>query len=683
MSTDQPVDSQTIEETKQQIRGLIGEITSLSRQDVEPHVYYGEFLQRVVTALAANGGAIWILRRENELALSYQINLRQAFPDNENEGEDRARHARLLNRVLKHGEHLLVPPYSGAVGDDEAGNPTSFLLVLVPIRDDAQVSGVIEIFQRPTSGPASQRGYLSFLSEMAQHFGQYLRSRRLRELADWQSLFSEVDRFSRVVHDTLDPKEAAYTIANEGRRLIGCDRVSVALNKGRKCVVEAVSGQDTMDTRSNAVVLLSKLATAVVRSGEPLWYTGSAEDLPPQIEEAVHNYVDETHTKTVAVLPLKRPEEDTTDTDETKKQRRRGDDRVVGALIVEQIEDSRPRADFAQSVDLVTQHSSRALANAVEHNNLFLMPLWRQIGKAKWLIQARTLPKTLAVLAGVLALIAALLLIPKDFNMRAKGKIQPRERREIFADVDGTIKQVEVQHGQLVKEGQVLAHMENPDLATQLTQIRGELRIARTQYASFQGRLSRDNRLEPAERSQLGVESARLREHIEALELQQKLRETEIKSLTVISPITGQVITWDVEQLLMYRPVARGNVLMTVANPDGPWELELFMEEDRMGHVRRAFLQNPQGPLKVSYILASNPKQKLKGQLYAANIQDLAQIHDEFGHSVRLIVEVDREDVKDALPGTEVTAKILCGRRRIGYVWFHELIEFLQAKVFF
>ncbi len=38
-------------------RSLVGEITQLSRQDLDPTVFYGEFLQQVITALAAVGGA--------------------------------------------------------------------------------------------------------------------------------------------------------------------------------------------------------------------------------------------------------------------------------------------------------------------------------------------------------------------------------------------------------------------------------------------------------------------------------------------------------------------------------------------------------------------------------------------------------------------------------------------------
>ena len=626
MSTEQqPIDAQTVEDTKQQIRGLIAEITTLSRQELDPQVFYGEFLQRVVSALAAMGGAIWTLRGGNELMLSYQMNIRQAFPDSQQNGIDQARHSKLLYRVVRTGEHLLVPPYSGAGGDDEAGNPTALLLVLVPIRDDEKVAGVIEIFQRPSSNPASQRGYLNFVGEMAQHFGQFLRSRRLRELTDWQTLFSEVDRFSRIVHENLDPTTTAYTIANEGRRLIGCDRVSVAIKRGRKCKVEAVSGQDTMDMRSNAVVQLGKLATAVVRSGEPLWYTGSDEDLPPQIEDAVHDYVDEAHTKTVAVLPLKKVEDDTEDVDDPKRRRMKTEQQVVGALILEQIEDSRPASDFAQSVDLVSQHSSRALANAMDHEGVFLMPVWKAIGKTKWLVQARTLPKTLAVLAGVLVLAAVLIFVKKNFNMEARGELQPRVRQNVFADVDGTVQEVHVKHGQYVQQGDLLVKLDNPDLDNELARVDGDLLEAIKQSRAFEQRLT-DRNLEQGELQNLRLELIRVEERKRSLESQREILQRQIDALTITSPMDGLVTTWDVENLLLRRPVSRGNVLVELADPIGPWELEIYMEEDRMGHVRTAIPDDPNQPMSVTYILASNPKEKFKGELFAKNIHRLAAV---------------------------------------------------------
>ena len=54
------VDEQLIEETKQQIRGLVREIAQLAQSDISVEEFYAGFLGRVVSALAADGGAIWM-----------------------------------------------------------------------------------------------------------------------------------------------------------------------------------------------------------------------------------------------------------------------------------------------------------------------------------------------------------------------------------------------------------------------------------------------------------------------------------------------------------------------------------------------------------------------------------------------------------------------------------------------
>ena len=71
MSTDQPVDSKTLEQTKQQIRELVSEIAQLKNQDLDAEQYYAELLQRVVNALAAVGGAVWTLNDGGRLELGY------------------------------------------------------------------------------------------------------------------------------------------------------------------------------------------------------------------------------------------------------------------------------------------------------------------------------------------------------------------------------------------------------------------------------------------------------------------------------------------------------------------------------------------------------------------------------------------------------------------------------------
>ena len=88
-----PVNPQAVEETKRQIRSLVSEIEELARQEVDPAAFYGQFLQRVITALAAVGGAVWTVKKGAGLELAYQINIRNMFPDATD--EDQQRHSRL------------------------------------------------------------------------------------------------------------------------------------------------------------------------------------------------------------------------------------------------------------------------------------------------------------------------------------------------------------------------------------------------------------------------------------------------------------------------------------------------------------------------------------------------------------------------------------------------------------
>ena len=587
MSIEQPLDPQLIEQTKQQIRSLVAEIAQLTKTNVAPEEFYGQFLPRVVSALAAVGGAVWTLNPEGRLALQYQINIQET---NLRESEERqAQHGRLLYKALSGGEAILVPPYSGpgeadrADGEVPAANPTEFLLLLGLLKTDLESVGLVEVFQRSDSSPTTQKGYLRFLIQMCELAGDFLKSHQLRHFSDRQTLWTQLEDFTRTVHISLDPREAAYTIANEGRRLVECDRVSVAIRKGRKCRIEAVSGQDLFDKRSNTIRLLGKLATAVVASGNPIWYTGDTRDLPPQVEEAVQEYVDEAHSKTVAVLPLRRPPPP--EEDDPKKRVER--EAPIGALIVEQIEDSRVSASLTHRAEVVCQHSSTALANALEHQNLFLMPVWRTLGKTRWIVEARTLPKTLSIGGAVIALLLVLGFWPADFALEGKGTLEPVVRQNVFASVEGIVKDIPVgiDHGAFVKANQLLVKLRSTQVEATLQEVVGKRNATTEELLSVQRELSAGRLLKPEERNRLIGRQSELKQTLTSLELQWDLYQKKQAELEVRSPIGGQIITWDLRNHLRDRPVQWGDQLMQVADPSGPWRLEVHMPENRLGHI--------------------------------------------------------------------------------------------------
>ena len=681
------VNQESIEETKAQIRTLVNEIAALAKSGATADEFYPELLSKVITALAAAGGAVWVLDEDRQMRLQYQINAEPSLLSDDS--DDAARHNRLIRRVANSGQSLLVPPYSGTTDGEAEGNPTRYLLVLGALKHDGQNDGLIEVFQRPDTAPDTQRGYLRFVQQMCDLAAEWLRSQKLRTLGDRQTLWQQSDAFARSAHESLDLRETAYIVANEGRRLIGCDRVSVAVKKGGKCKVMAISGQDTIENRSNIVAALNKLSTRVVAAGEPLWHDGSTEDLPPQIEEALEEYVDQSYGRHIAVLPLREPQRKLSADDGgitgelDRDDAHRGE--VIGALIVEQIESDIPAEVFHARCDLVYEHGTRALANSLAHTNLFLMPVWRAIGRAGWVLRARTLPKTLAVVGLIAALVLGLIFIPMDFDLEAEGTLTPEFKRDVFATIDGEVLDVLVEHGSTVAAGQPLVTLRNPEIDIELADLQGKLLTTRAELARVQGQLGADRRqLKMTERHALEGEEAELKTKIEALEAKLELKQKRAEELTVRAPIDGVVVSWDIEKTLRSRPITTGQVLMEVADLSQPLYLELDMPEKREGHLDEFIRNNGSETLDVTYILASDPDRHLSAKLPVQRISARAEPHEEHGSVIKMKALPEQQPLRDLTPspGTKLTADVQCGRRASGFVMLHEVYEWC-CKFFF
>lgn len=682
------VDAEEVQRAKREIQGLVQEVSELSRSDISPLEFYDKMLNKVVVALAAPGGAVWTVADSGGLQLVYQINFRQTgLIDNQ---DAQAQHGRLLRKVLQGTEGAVVAPHSGAgdVAEDEdtEANPTGFLLVLAPVYNDQGPQGVVEVFQRPGARVATQRGYLRFVLQICEYAGDFLKGRRLRHLAEKQTLWEQLETFTRTAHEKLDVRQTAYTIANEGRRLIGCDRVSVAISHGGRCRIEAVSGQDTFDKRSNVTVLLGRLATAVAKTGEDVWYSGDTSDMAPQVEEALDAYVDEAHTKAMAILPLVPPGSDdpvAAEQDQAEDVYRKPPP-VLGALVVEQMVDSRPPEGFLQRVQVVRSHSATALANALEYEGLFLMPLWRLLGKSTKLFRGRTLPKTLLVTALVVGAAAAAYFVRTDFTLEAEGRLRPKVRQNVYAQLDGDVQQVLVEHDSEVSKGDLLVVERSLDLDKEWEEVNGQLMQTEADIESTSRELIDSADFSEADKNQKVAHIAQLRQRSISLREQQRLLNAKKEMLEVRSPIDGRVISWKVQEHLQGLPVRRGELLMEVADPTGDWELELTMPESRMGHVAKAWKESG-GNLPVEFILATHPGDELEGRV--EEIHRSAEVRQEQGNTVLLRVSFDqqtlRKIVSDPKIGAGVTAKVYCGEESIGYVWLHDLIDFVRSKILF
>ena len=293
---------------------------------------------------------------------------------------------------------------------------------------------------------------------------------------------------------------------------------------------------------------------------------------------------------------------------------------------------------------------------------------------------ARTLPKTIAAAVATVAALLFLCLWPAKFEMVADGRIWPETRRDIFVQEDGMVREVLVDHGDMVTEGQELVRLHNPTIMQQITEIKGEWQAAIESAQSLVRQMP--SLRNPVDRA---TAQGRLNEYkVRVKSYLQQIRQLEQRqaNLTLRSPISGTVVTFRTEESLANRPLQRGEVVLTVVDPESDWELDLYMVETKMGHVR---WYEPDGDVyDMRYILQSDPRNQREGSVAKSDIQNTAVLTEDNGNAIRLIGTVkNQEDLAEALPGTEVKAKVYCGRKPIGYKWFHQLVEWIQANLLF
>ncbi len=506
---------------------------------------------------------------------------------------------------------------------------------------------------------------------------------------------------------SLDLDDVTNVVANDGRLLWNVDRVSVAVRRGRRVDIMAVSGQESVHPRGNLVRLMRRLAELVVATGEVFRFDGSSGSVPPQLEEPLAEFVQEAGSRFIMIVPLIEPErlvppEAPPGLGKVPKVERR----AIGALIIEQMASSQPTNALQQSLDSTKDHIAAAIYNARAYSSIFMLPTWRAIGRFREWLRGRRLATAIAILLSIGAFAIALALVPWEYRIDGTGRLMPVEQREIFAPWDGEITELLVAGGDRVEVGQVLLKLRNDELSTELVTLENELREKRKLLASLAAQ--RDDAEKQGKQEQiveLQGKSVEARVEIEGGTLQREILKERIEQLTAKAPIAGVVTTFQVEQLLMHRPVKRGDVLLQIMDDRGAWQLELEIAENRVGRVLNAQAkptprQTPAGNaidshhpvsansvtelkrktdtrgLAIEYRLLTQPESSYSG--YLTQLSTRAATTETTGTVLEARAALDEEKLPPHSIGAEVRARIGCGPSTLGDVLFGDVIEFVQ-----
>ncbi len=652
----------------------------------------GDLLQSVVRALGAFGAAFW--HRDHD-----QLQLKAVAGRNPSDASASEqillKRQNAIRQVMREGRPQLIRIQNES-GEDLGA------FVFAPIARNDEVGGIVEICLPPGKTADDTTRAVRIAQEQFAHVDwnasaalpppvpttvsadgvaipPVLDPNGLAPLAaqgvagpDWPAVMKwllHVQSQSRV-------KDIARAAVNEARTLFAADRVSLILKRGRKPKVVAVSGQQDVHPRAQLVKALADLAALVMQTGQPLRVPEELDKLSPELEQPLSEVVHVGGAQCLVIVPLQGPPPETSASEvKSRKAREKETQAVFGALVIEQFEHMECTPELQSHLDLVTDHLGATLKTALDYESIFLLPVWRAAGTGwKWL-RKHHIAALLSTVA-VAALTVGLIYIPWDYRVEGTGRLMPSLQRDVFAPWDGYVAELAVQSGNRVKEGDVLLRLQNNEIRTEVVRVRNEYNTKRKQVNTLL------SQLDTAEKMADRVEATRLQGkvteatvEIEGFRDQLKTLEERLERMTVRAPISGVVTTFQVEKLLMNRPVARGDVLVQVMDDRSPWHLELEVAEHRMGHLReaRAALGEDR---PIEFRLLTKPDATYRASLSTVGTRVVNS--ESTGSVVEVRADLHAPDVADLAIGAEVRARISCGPKPLGYVLFGDVIEFVQ-----
>ncbi len=431
---------------------------------------------------------------------------------------------------------------------------------------------------QPSNGVPPSKSFRGFALAVAEILADAERREALRNdqqsTAFWPRVLAAEERWQ--TSETLDA--TAQAAVESLRSTLRVDRVALLLADQRtkpRWKLQAVSGAALLDRRGDHAAILAELVRyaaiqeqSLVLGHLPLsWAEAESANAPQALWQ---EYVDLTAVQGMVIIPWqaewksassqtleKSAAQSTRDEQQLQllfvgktydKENAASDHRFHsrrGAWVCEWYRQSEQSSVAESSLPAVQrQWLLHRAAQAVERSrrveNLPAINLIRRWGRYRetWSSRGVTFARLLAV--AVLTLVALLVWLPVPFNVTARARLWPVERREVFAPEDATVTRVLVRHGDRLTVDQPLLELSSPALDQQRAQLQGEIATAQQRQASLRAerlRLRGDIEVDVTRAQQLTAEEAELTKSLASSQAQLAIIDHRRTALVLRSPI--------------------------------------------------------------------------------------------------------------------------------------------------
>ena len=424
---------------------------------------------------------------------------------------------------------------------------------------------------------------------------------------------------------------AATTLVTELATRLECERVSLGFIQGSRSRVEALSHSAKFAKRTNLIRALEDAMDEAADQQSTIVHP------PPEggfdVISRAHSDLAQAHAMSaVCTVPLAH------------------EGRVLGALTLE-----RQAAGFDSATIDLCEHAALLIgplldARRREDRWIGTKVLESLRAQLDHLLGPRHFALKLATLV-VTGLVVFFALAEGDYRVPADARLEGRVQRVVVAPLEGYIASSERRAGDVVKFGDLLCALDDKDL-----------RLERVKWSSQRAQLVKEHRLAMAEheRARVSILSAQ----IEQADAQTALLDEQLARTRITAPFDGIIVSGDLTQQLG-APVRRGDVLFEVAPLDA-YRIILSVDERDIN----AIAVGQTGELALS---------GLPGERFDMQVEKITPVSTpEEGRNVfRVEARLDETSVP-LRPGMEGVGKVNIDRRKIIWIWTHDLVDWVR-----
>ncbi|MBI3917577.1 MAG: HlyD family efflux transporter periplasmic adaptor subunit [Betaproteobacteria bacterium] len=546
------------------------------------------------------------------------------FPDTP---RDRSYLAKVSERALQTGQGILEPREQSDAAD--AHEPRYQLAY--PLRLDGEVRGVVgfELDWRPEAELQTAMREVQWGSCWLEVL---LRRRADPKEVEMLRLKLALDQISTLLEQP-SLKESTTAFTTELATRLGCDRVTLGLVEGRRVIVTAISHSPMFEKRANLVRAIERAMEEAIDQEEAVVYPPVRDDRPV-VARAHEALLVESEASSAATFPLVHGE------------------RVVGALTFERAAGHRfelPTLEICEAVASV----AGPIIELKQTNETSLPAHAARSAKDLWeRLFGPDHPGVKLAAIGVIALAAFIAFATGEFRVSADSMVEGAVQRAVTAPINGFVKDAPLRAGDTVRQGQVIARLDDRDLRLERARLQSQREQFVNQFREAMGK---------RERAQVQIVSAQIAQ----AEAQLALVEEQLARTTLVAPFDGLIVRGDLSQSLG-SPIERGQVLFEVA-PLEDYRVVLRVDERDIAHVEKG----QRGELTVT---------SMPGDGFAFRVDRITPVNmaKEGRNLFRVEAVLEAGAGARLRPGMEGVGKIHIDERKLVWIWTHGLTDWVR-----